>query len=85
MKAKILNFRSGKHTQYNNQMIIKMEKVDSRDDAKKLLGRQVTWKTISGKEIKGNVSKAHGNKGALLVIFEKGLPGQSLNNEVEVV
>jgi large subunit ribosomal protein L35Ae len=42
------------------------------------------WKSPKGKEINGKVASAHGNKGAVRVIFEKGLPGQSLGNNVEV-
>jgi len=30
------------------------------------------------------VADAHGNKGAVRVIFEKGMPGQAIANKVEV-
>ena len=30
------------------------------------------------------VSKAHGNSGAVLARFERGLPGQAVGNEVEI-
>ena len=84
MKARIVNFRGGRHTQYNSQMIVKADKVETRQSADKFLGKEVVWKTSTGKEIKGKVSKIHGNKGALLVNFEKGMPGQSINKEVEI-
>ena len=65
-------------------MIIEVEKIDNRENAEKFLDKEVVFKTATGKEIKGKVSKVHGNKGALLVNFEKGMPGQALNKEVEV-
>jgi hypothetical protein len=33
----------------------------------------------AGKEIRGKISDAHGNKGLVRAIFEKGLPGQAIN------
>ncbi|MFA4983551.1 MAG: 50S ribosomal protein L35ae, partial [Candidatus Micrarchaeia archaeon] len=38
----------------------------------------------TGKEIIGKVSKAHGNSGAVLARFDKGLPGQAIGTEVEI-
>ena len=37
-----------------------------------------------GKQIKGKISGAHGNNGVVRAIFEKGLPGQARNTEVDV-
>ena len=56
----------------------------SREEAKKMAGKKVIWKSISGKQIEGTISDAHGNKGLLRAIFEKGLPGQAITTEVEV-
>ena len=84
MKAIITNFRMGRHTKSNNHMIIKVESIESKDKAKDLLNKKVIWKSPSGKEIKGIVKALHGNKGALRVIFEKGMPGQSIGSEVDV-
>ena len=36
------------------------------------------------KIIKGKVSDAHGNKGLVRAIFEKGLPGQAITTEIEL-
>lgn len=83
MKATIINFRGGVHTQYNNQMILEVEGVDSKDKAAKLVDKEVSWKSPAGKEIKGKVAAAHGNKGAVRVIFEKGMPGQAVGSKLE--
>ncbi len=85
MQGTIVNFRSSRHRQYDNHMIIEVEGVSSRLDASKLVGKEVIFKTQTNKEIKGKVASAHGNKGAVRVIFEKGMPGQSLGKKVEIV
>ncbi len=54
----------------------------SRDEAKKLAGKQVYWTSPAGKTIGGTISDAHGNKGIVRAIFEKGLPGQAMTTEV---
>lgn len=84
MKAKIVSYRKGIHTQNPKQMIIQAVGVESKEAAEKLVGKSVTWKSPAGKEIKGEVSAAHGNKGAVRAIFEKGLPGQAVTNEVSL-
>lgn len=84
MEAVIVNFRRGRETQTDNQMVLKVEGVDSREKAAKLVEKKVVWKSPAGKEIKGIVKSAHGNKGALRVLFEKGMPGQALGNKVQI-
>ena len=84
MKAVIINFRQGKHTQTNNQMVVKVEGVDSRDKAAGFVGKSIAWKSPAGKELTGKIASAHGNKGAVRVLFETGMPGQSVGSAVEV-
>lgn len=82
MKGRIVNFRRGKETTYHNQMIIEAGQ-SNREEATKLVGKEVVYDTGKNK-IKGEVRSAHGNSGALRVMFEKGMPGQSLGKEVEL-
>lgn len=83
MEGTIVNFRSGRHTQTNNQMIISVEGMD-KEKAKALVGKEVVWKSPANKELKGKVTSVHGTKGALRVLFEKGMPGQSLGKKIEI-
>jgi len=85
MKGVIVNYRRGRHTQNPKQMIVKIEGINAREDAKKLVGKEVVWKTPGGKEIRGKIIAPHGNKGAVRVKFEKGLPGQALGKEVDIL
>lgn len=84
MQAIIVNYRSSRHRQKPNQMVIQVESVDTKEKAKALVGKEVVWKTPSGKELKGKISASHGNKGCLRVLFETGMPGQSLGKKVEI-
>jgi len=84
MKGKIVNYRGGKRTQYSNQMVVSLSESKNKDDAVKLIGSKVEWKTGTDKKIAGKVSRAHGNNGCVLARFNRGLPGQSLGTDVEI-
>jgi len=67
-------------------MIVIMPGVDNKDKAKPYVGKSAVW-NAPGKQktsIKGVISAIHGNKGALRVVFERGLPGQSLGMDVKI-
>ena len=57
----------------------------NKEEAKKMAGKVVEWKTPSGRIIRGKISDAHGNKGLVRAIFEKGLPGQAVTGDVEII
>ena len=86
MEGIIINFRGGRHTKYNSQMIVQVENLN-KDKAQALIGKNVIW-TSPGKnkkEIKGEIKRLHGNKGALRVKFEQGMPGQSIGQKVKIL
>ena len=87
MKGVIAAFRGSHKTRRGNQLIVYPDSVKSKKEAVALEGKKVVWNNPEGKKkvtISGYVSKAHGGKGALRVVFEKGLPGQSLGTKVEI-
>ena len=84
MEGTITSFRRGRHTQYKNQMIIKIKTINNKDKAKPLLGKTVIWTTPLKKQIKGKITCIHGNSGAVRALFEKGMPGQSLTQKVKI-
>ncbi len=84
MKGLVIQFRRGRKNYTPRHFLIEVSDIDSRDKAAKLVGKSVEWSS-PGKEpkiIKGKVSSAHGNKGVIRAIFEKGLPGQAIGTEV---
>ena len=83
MNGVIVNYKGGKHTQVGNQMIIEIEGVSTKEDAAKLVGKTVTYNT-GKKDMKGEVRSAHGNSGAIRVLFETGMPGQAIGKAVTI-
>ena len=81
-KGKIVSFRRGRHHQIMHHYILDFGL--KKEEAKKLVGKNVKWSSPSGKEIKGKIAATHGNKGLVRAIFEKGLPGQAINQEVSL-
>ena len=65
MKATIVNFRVGKHTQTGNHMIITVEGIKDRKKASSIVGKKITWKNSEGNSISGKIASAHGNSGAI--------------------
>lgn len=82
MEGTIVNYRLSRHVQKNNEMIVVLDAVTKRADAQQLVGKKVTYTTAAGKVITGTIVSAHGNKGAVRVRFEKGMPGQALAKKV---
>lgn len=83
MKGKVIQFRRGKTRIHERHFLLDFG-VKSREDAEKLIGKEVSWKSSAGKIIIGKIAGAHGNKGLVRAIFERGLPGQAITTEVEV-
>lgn len=84
MEGTISTFRRGRHTQTTNQMIVVVNEIKNKDQAKDLIGKKVVWKSPAGKELIGKVTFVHGNKGAVRVLFETGMPGQSISEKVSI-
>ena len=83
MKGIVVQFRRSRH-RINERHYLLDVGATSREEAKKLAGKHVEWKSPAGKIISGKIADAHGNKGIVRAIFEKGLPGQAITTEIEV-
>ncbi|HLG30207.1 MAG TPA: 50S ribosomal protein L35ae [Candidatus Brocadiales bacterium] len=84
MEGTIVNYRGSRRVKKGNHMIIHISSIDSKEKASKLVGKKVEWKTSAGKVLAGKIASAHGNSGALRVIFETGMPGQSIGSKVVI-
>ncbi len=84
MEGVIENFRMARHHQYDRQMIVVADSVEDKEKAGSLVGKGVIWTSPAGKELKGKVSAAHGNKGRVRVIFDSGMPGQAVGGKVKI-
>ena len=83
MKGIVVQFRRSRKVIKERHYLLDFG-ATNRAEAKKYVGKEVEWKTPSGKIIKGKVSDAHGNKGLVRAIFEKGLPGQAVTTDIEI-
>jgi len=83
MEGVIINFRRSRKIPSTNQMIVEVHGLESREKAKALVGKKVVYNT-GKKDISGEVASAHGNRGALRVKFETGMPGQAIGQKVKI-
>ena len=83
VKGIVVQFRRGRHRIHEKHFLLDLGLKD-REEAKKMAGKEVSWKSPGGKVIKGKISDAHGNKGLVRAIFETGLPGQAVATDIEV-
>lgn len=84
VNGRVIQFRQGRRTTTPRHMLIEIPSCDNKEKAEKFVGKSVEWKSPAKKSITGKVAATHGTKGVLRVIFETGLPGQSIGTEVEV-
>lgn len=86
MEGVIANYRRGRHIVHPKQCIIIFPNLKTKKEANKIIGRIVVWTSPTGKELKGVISRAHGNNGAVRALFKKGgLPGQALGQKVKII
>jgi large subunit ribosomal protein L35Ae len=87
MKATVLNFRRGRHTQTMNQLLLEIPGVDSRTLAAGFIGKRVRWISPGRlkKEISGKITSTHGSNGVVRARFSKGLPGEVIGKKIDIV
>jgi large subunit ribosomal protein L35Ae len=80
----IVNYRTGIKTQNTKECLIQFAHINSASLAGQLIQRKVVWKQGNSKLI-GKISGAHGKNGVVKVKFQKGVPGQALGTNVELL
>ncbi|MBY8982651.1 MAG: 50S ribosomal protein L35ae [Candidatus Lokiarchaeota archaeon] len=86
MEGAIANYRRGRHTIHLKHCILVFPEIKSKKEANKLIGRIVLWTSSSGKDLKGKITRSHGNNGAVRAHFKKaGLPGQALGKKIKII
>ncbi len=81
--GRIVNYRVGIRTQMSHECLVEFTGL-SAAQAGQLLGKKVRWKS-SKKDIVGKIVGFHGKNGALKVKFKKGVPGQALGTNIELI
>ncbi|MBY9017841.1 MAG: 50S ribosomal protein L35ae [Candidatus Lokiarchaeota archaeon] len=86
MEGAISNYKRGRHTVHPKHCILEFPTIKTRKEANKLVGRTVLWVSPTGKDMKGTITRAHGNSGAVRAHFKKaGLPGQALGTKIKII
>ena len=85
MKGIITSYRRSRHVQYPEQVLIKIEGVKNEKEAVKFLGKKVKIDIPKLIKIQGKIIAIHGKNGVLRARFRKGLPGQVIGKECEIV
>lgn len=91
-----MGYRRSRHTQRENQSLIKIEGVRSSNDAKWYLGKRLVYsyraktlmngKKVNGtKNILGKVIGTHGTTGTIRGKFNANLPSQAIGRMVKVM
>ena len=80
-----MSYRRGKQTQRNKQILIRIEGINSRNEAGGFIGRRVIWKSKAEKTIVGKIVGIHGRRGLVRVALRKGLPGQALGSQIMII
>jgi large subunit ribosomal protein L35Ae len=83
MNGVINNFRMSRKRTSHAHMVVIVDGIDSKEKAEKLVGKKVIYNT-GKKDMAGEVAAPHGRKGAVRVIFEKGMPGQAIGGKVKI-
>jgi len=83
MQGIISNYCMSRRCPSGNQMVVLVDGVKNREAATKLVGKKVVFNT-GKKDIAGEVRSAHGNSGALRVLFSTGMPGQAVGKKVTI-
>ncbi|MBD3405851.1 MAG: 50S ribosomal protein L35ae [Candidatus Lokiarchaeota archaeon] len=81
----VVSYRRGKHLQHTNQVILKFDNIESRNEAASLIGQKIKWTSSVGKETLGKVLNVHGNSGAVRAKFRTNLPGQAIGTPVHII
>jgi large subunit ribosomal protein L35Ae len=79
-----MNYRIGIRTQKSHECLVQFNDVVAAAKAGQLIGRKVIWKG-KNKKLIGKIVDFHGKNGSVRVRFKKGVPGQALGAQVELV
>ena len=79
-----MNYRIGPKTQMSNECLIEFTNMDSTTKAGRIVGRRVVWKSGKSKLV-GRIIGFHGKNGVVKVKFTKGVPGQAIGTNVQLI
>ncbi len=80
----VVGYRLGSNTQYENQVLIRIDGVTTRKEASRFIGWRVLYRDSKGNEYRGKIVHVHGDKGVVIAVFKPNLPGQARGGNVYI-
>ncbi|KAI9318469.1 ribosomal protein L35A [Dichotomocladium elegans] len=92
-KGRVLGYERAKRTQNPNVSLLKIEGVQTTEDARFYLGKRVAYVYYANKEkngsklrvIWGRIARPHGTSGVVKARFRKNLPPKSFGASVRIM
>jgi len=84
LRGFIVSYRRGPKTQNPKECLLKFPHIKSPSEASRLIGRKVVWSAGDRKCI-GKIIALHGRRGIVRARFRKGVPGEALGSQVEII
>ena len=82
--GRIMNYRIGIKTQMTSECLIQFPQVTSVALTGQLIGKSVEWKGLN-KNLTGKIVGFHGKNGVVRARFKRGVPGQALGTNVQLI
>ncbi len=80
----IIGYRLGSNTQYENQVLLRIDGVSSSREAARYIGWRVLYRDGKGNTYRGRIVRTHGGKGVVVAVFKPNLPGQARGGNVYI-
>jgi len=84
LRGFIVSYRRGPKTQRPKECLLKFPYIKSFSEASSLIGRKVAW-PVGERKCIGKIVAPHGKKGLVRARFRKGVPGEALGSQVEII
>jgi len=80
----IVGYRLGSNTQYENQVLLRIDGVSDAKNASRYIGWRVIYRDGRGNVYRGKIVRVHGGKGVVIAVFKPNLPGQARGGNVYI-
>ena len=80
----VIGYRRGSNTQYEGQVLIRVDGVRDKGAAGRLVGWRVLYRDRHGNVYRGRIVRVHGGKGVVIAVFKPNLPGQAIGGNVYI-
>jgi len=84
LRGFIISYRRGPKTQKPKECLLKFPNIKSFSEASNLIGRKVAW-PVGKRKCIGKIVAPHGKRGLVRARFRRGVPGEALGSQVEII